>query len=309
MINKTCIYETVDFCHAATIVEYKENQLACAWFAGQYEGHRESTIHFSRFPNWSNATTVISARQTERTPCWNPVLFRYRQNIFLFYKLGIMPSRWHGALIISNDEGKSWSHPQNLPDGYIGPVKNKPLLVKNNIILCGSSIESPAWQVHMEFFHKNSWRKTRPINDPSLFLIQPTIVQCTSGKILALFRSAHGFIYASHSFDCGMSWSPPTPTTLPNPNSGIDAVHLHNGKIIVVYNHSSQYRYPLNLAISHDEGISWESILELESSPDRVGYSYPSIIQTTDHKIHIVYSWKCKKINHIAFDEHLLNNF
>ena len=307
MINKKCVYETQEFCHAATIVEHKDNQLVCAWFAGKHEGHRESAIHMSYYPDWSKKTVVISEQQTQKTPCWNPVLFCYQQNILLFYKLGIMPSRWHGVLTTSNDEGKNWSRPHNLPDGYIGPVKNKPILVNNDIILCGSSVESPAWQVHMEFLQKDTWSKTPPINDPSLFLIQPAIVQCTSGKILALFRSAHGFIYASHSFDNGVSWSPPIPTKLPNPNSGIDAVHLNNGKILVVYNHSSQYRYPLNLAISYDEGISWKNILELESSPDKVGYSYPSIIQTTDRKIHIVYSWKCKKINHITFDLSLID--
>ncbi|BBM83748.1 sialidase family protein [Candidatus Uabimicrobium amorphum] len=307
MIAKTCIYETTDFCHAPTIVEYKPNQLACAWFAGKYEGHRESVIYFARHQNWSCRTAVISAQQTQKTPCWNPVLFSYNENILLFYKLGIMPSRWRGALTTSSDEGQNWSCPQNLPIGYIGPVKNKPLLLEKDIIMCGSSIESPAWQVHMEFFAKNSWRKTPPINETSLFLIQPTIVQCSSGKILALFRSGHGFIYASHSNDRGESWSSPTPTPLPNPNSGIDAVCLDNGKIVIVYNHSQQHRFPLNIAVSDDEGISWKTILQLEHEPHKVGYSYPSIIQSADKKIHIVYSWKCQKINYAVLDPSSLN--
>ena len=45
---------------------------------------------------------------------------------------------------------------------------------------------------------------------------------------------------------------PARATELPNPNSGIDVVHLKDGRYVVVYNHTPRGRTPLNLAISRE---------------------------------------------------------
>lgn len=303
IIKKQIVYESSKFCHGPTIVEC-EKDLICAWFTGEYEGHCKSSIYLARGKQWSSIREVISSRKTKSVACWNPVLFfTYDKQLILFYKTGIMPSRWCGMKIESRDCGKSWSEPQSLPSGIIGPTKNKPLKLTNNTFLCGSSRESPYWQIHMEHCDGKSWTKSPPLNDKSLFLIQPTITKCRSGKILALFRSSHNFIYQSHSYDSGKKWSTPQPTTLPNPNSGIDMVALKSGDIVVVYNHSSKNRYPLNVAISSNEGCSWKHVLELENEPHKEGYSYPSIIQDNNEKIHVVYSWKCCKIYHAVLSQ------
>jgi len=96
-------------------------------------------------------------------------------------------------------------------------------------------------------------------------------------------------------------------TTLPNPNSGTDAVTLKDGKQILVYNHiiPSQTwgsRSKLNLAIS-DDGINWSAAASLENDPDPDSeYSYPAIIQTSDGMIHITYTWNRKLIKHVVVD-------
>jgi predicted neuraminidase len=73
-------------------------------------------------------------------------------------------------------------------------------------------------------------------------------------------------------------------TTLPNPNSGIDAVMLSDGRALLVYNHTEKGRSPLNVAISED-GKHWQSVLVLEDQPGE--YSYPAVIQTADGMAHI----------------------
>src|SRR5690606_12603823 len=59
-------------------------------------------------------------------------------------------------------------------------------------------------------------------------------------------------------------------------------------------------RTPLNLSISKD-GKSWQATLILEDSPISQ-YSYPSIIQTSDGLVHIVYTWRRLKIKHVVVD-------
>ena len=86
---------------------------------------------------------------------------------------------------------------------------------------------------------------------------------------------------------------------LPNPNSGIDAVTLKDGRHVLIYNHTPRGRSPLNVAISSD-GISWSMIGELETDPGE--YSYPAVIQTADGKLHVTYTWKRLKVKHVVLD-------
>jgi hypothetical protein len=88
----------------------------------------------------------------------------------------------------------------------------------------------------------------------------------------------------------------PTSTELPNPNSGIDAVGLKDGRVLLVYNHTDKGRSPLNLAVSAD-GNEWNSFAALETDPGE--YSYPAIIQAADGSVHVTYTWNRKKIRHV----------
>ena len=90
-----------------------------------------------------------------------------------------------------------------------------------------------------------------------------------------------------------------TATSLPNPNSGIDAVTLRDGRQLVIYNHTTRGRTPLNLAVSRD-GSAWEAGMTLETAAGE--YSYPAVIQTSDGLVHITYTWKRVRIKHVVID-------
>jgi predicted neuraminidase len=88
-------------------------------------------------------------------------------------------------------------------------------------------------------------------------------------------------------------------TVLPNPNSGIDAVTLADGRQLLVYNHTTRGRSPLNVSVSTD-GLQWQAALVLESEPGE--FSYPAMIQTSDGRVHITYTWKRQRIRHVVLD-------
>jgi predicted neuraminidase len=90
-----------------------------------------------------------------------------------------------------------------------------------------------------------------------------------------------------------------TLTDLPNPSSGIDAVTLHDGRQLIVYNHTSKGRTPLNVAVSKD-GRNWMAGLVLENEPAE--FSYPAVIQTIDGLVHITWTWKRHRIKHAVLD-------
>jgi alpha-L-rhamnosidase len=299
-------------CHASTIAE-GDNGLVVAFFGGTHEKHRDVEIWSSRKESgtWSQPLSIAEGMfNGSRYPCWNPVLFQVPEGpMLLFYKVGPDPESWWGMIKRSYNAGKSWSKPERLPDGILGPVKNKPVLLDDNHLLCPSSTENKGWKVHMEFTNDfgHSWEPNVPVDPMSKYeVIQPTILRLTNGWLQILCRSRDGLIIKSLSLDQGKSWSVLEPVDLPNPNSGIDALTLSSGIHILAYNHSKKpedewggHRYPLNIAISED-GQKWSASLILEEAPGE--YSYPAIIQDSKGYVHVVYTWNRKKIKHVVLD-------
>jgi predicted neuraminidase len=293
-------------CHASTITQTKSGKLLCAYFAGSDEGENDVGIWLSeKTDNGWSAPRLIA--KSPEVPCWNPVLFTLPSgDVLLFYKDGPRPNNWSGVMKRSTDEGSSWSSEIALPAGIIGPVKNKPLLLNNGTLVCGSSIESwQRWGCWIDFTSDEgkSWSKSEPINlKNNLFgLIQPTLFLTSEKEMRLLARSKHnGFICTATSQDQGKTWTEAVPTELPNPNSAIDAVRLHNGDILLVYNHSTDERSPLNVAFSKDQGMHWQPLVTLENTPGE--YSYPSVIQTADHWVHITYTHNRDRIKHVVLD-------
>jgi predicted neuraminidase len=310
IIKTEFIYRSGDVpfpsCHASTIAEIK-NGLIAAWFGGTEERAPDVGIWVSRHINGSWTIPVEAANGiqpgSKRLPCWNPVLHTDGDTILLFYKVGPSPSTWWGEMIKSTDSGVTWSQPVKLPEGIYGPIKNKPVLMADGTLLCPSSSEDNGWRVHIEFTGDNgrTWKRTGDINAKDLPMIQPTILKLKGGRIEMLVRTKVSKILASVSDDIGNTWSPFTGTGLPNPNSGIDAVTLKDGRHLLVYNHIVKDRNILNAAVS-DNGSVWKAAVLLENESDNSEFSYPAVIQTADGKVHITYTWNRKLIKHVVLD-------
>lgn len=310
--------EDVSFpsCHASTIISTSDGLMA-AWFGGKHEKNPDVGIWVSTYSKgeWSKPVEVANGIQHKglRYPNWNPVLFNFGDEIQLYYKEGPNCSIWWGEVISTTDNGKTWSRPIRLPEEIWGPIKNKPFLLDNGDLLCPSSTELKGkWKVHMEISPDRgvSWERTGPINDgKKTAAIQPTILLHKDGRLQALCRSKNQMILSSWSDDNGRTWSELEKTVLPNPNSGIDAVTLKDGRHLLVYNHldcglgkSWGDRHKLNLAVSTD-GINWEAVAFLEDDSDKDGeYSYPAVVQSGDGKVHITYTWNRKLIKHVVVD-------
>lgn len=309
LLKSEFIFETAPFpqCHASTIVETKAG-LAAAWFGGTRERNPDVGIWLSRCVagRWTAPVEVATGVQstTSRFPCWNPVLFQPRSGpSLLFYKVGPSPSTWWGMLTTSQDGGQTWSKPRRLPEGILGPIKNKPVQLANGDLLCPSSTEHDGWRVHFERTSDlgQTWRATPPVNEgKEIRAIQPSILVHKNDRLQAIGRTRQGRIFQIWSEDNGTTWGKMTLTSLPNPNSGTDAVTLRDGRHLLVYNHSTNGRTPLNVTVSGD-GEHWQAALTLESEPGKQ-FSYPAVIQTADGLVHITYTWKRERIKHAVVD-------
>jgi predicted neuraminidase len=344
VVESAPIFETAPFpeCHASTLVETASGELIAAWFGGTEEGHPDVDIWLSirsrDAAGWS-APRRVATGETDagRQPTWNPVLFQASSPpantagdgaadpaanpvaapapLLLFYKVGPSPSTWWGMLQRSNDGGRTWSAAERLPEGILGPVRNKPVELSGGELLCGSSTEHDGWRIHFERTSDlgRTWRRIDGVGHArpgggEYGAIQPTILRLRDGRLLALNRSRQDRVLATTSNDSGESWSPLVPTALPNPSAGIDGVTLRDGRLLLVYNHTTRgpgSRARLNVALS-DDGSAWSAVWELEnqSAPGapRGEYSYPAVIQAGDGRVHVTYTWRRQRIQHAVLD-------
>ncbi|MWB93292.1 glycosyl hydrolase [Flavobacterium sp. GA093] len=302
--------------HAATLVEYKPNQIMAAWFGGKYEGAKDVGIYSSVYKEkvWSSPQCLITPAviKGDTLPCWNPVLFKAKSKIlYLFYKVGKNPREWFGAMISSKDDGMTWSKPEYLPEGILGPIKNKPIEVTQGVILCGSSTESVEknqWRSHVETYTESTgtWKKISIENKQNFEIIQPAFLVHSDSEIQLLFRSKHNKLITSWSHDNGQNWHQTDSLNVKNSNSGIDALTVNKNFFLLVNNPLEQGKDWFNgrniLDVEHSkDGIHWEKLFDLENQPEGE-FSYPAIIQTSDKMIHVLYTYNRKYIKHVAFN-------
>ena len=310
------IFEEASFpsCHASTIAE-TPGGLVAAWFGGSYEGAKDVCIWVSHY-NKNKWTPPVKAadgvmNDTLRYPCYNPVLYQVPGGeLLLFYKIGPNVEGWTGWMKRSEDNGKTWSRREALPEGFLGPIKNKPVLI-NGVLICPSSTEKNGWKAHFEYTKDagKTWTKSAAINDGiAVSAIQPSILKYPGGRLQVLCRSMNSSINESWSNDGGLTWTAMKATSLPNNNSGTDAITLQDGRQLLVYNHVKPpanaaegrgSRTPLNVAVSKD-GKQWLAAAVLEDAPGE--YSYPSVIQSKDGMVHIVYTWRRERIKYVMID-------
>lgn len=286
------------------------------------------------------STFVGDPAQARRKACWNPVLFQVPGgDLLLFYKIGLKVADWSGWLVRSKDGGKTWSKREPLPKGFLGPIKNKPEYVDGRIICPSSTEGSEGWRIHFEISDDKgkTWKMVGPVeaemNVPTalrkagvanaddqeggeaikgeglkpIYAIQPSLLRHKDGRLQVLCRTRNAQLATSWSSDNGNTWSKVTLADFPNNNSGTDAVTLKDGRHVLIYNDFSTLpgtpkgpRTPLCIAISED-GVNWKNVLALEDSSISQ-YSYPSIIQGKDGKLHAIYTWRRQRIAYKEID-------
>lgn len=225
-------------CHAATIVALAD-RLVVAWFGGTHEKNPDVGIWVAASrgvdPGEGDWEAPRQVADGDGEACWNPVLVDTADGFWLFYKVGRSPGTWHGEVLRSQDGGATWEAGPELPAGFLGPIKNKALVLANGDLLCPSSLEVGGWTCHFEVLPR-AWLtgeggpepSRHEVPDPSaLSAIQPTVLR-RDGGFEALARTKAGVIGVTRSAD-GKVWSPLESAALPNPNSGVDAAALPDG--------------------------------------------------------------------------------
>lgn len=152
-----------------------------------------------------------------------------------------------------------------------------------------------------------TWSSSLPIVGRGLN--QPSVIEKKDKSLVAYMRDdgdVPGRIMISESEDEGYSWSYAQKSDIPNPGASIEVIKLISENWLLIYNDNDQNRTSLAIAISDDEGLTWKWKKNLEKL-ETGSFSYPSVIQDANEKIHITYTYRLspekRSIKYVQFDE------
>lgn len=128
--------------------------------------------------------------------------------------------------------------------------------------------------------------------------MEPHVAELRDGRILMTLRTDLGSVFQSESTNGGVTWSKPQTTGLRAPESMPCLVRIpKTGDLLIIWNHSqydptwsSHYgkRTPLTVALSKDDGRTWEKIKDIETDPT-YEFTNPSCHFTSQDKVIITY--------------------
>lgn len=308
--------------HGSSVCALPNGDLVTIWYGGEREGASDVAIYLSRrsagpIGAWSPAEKLLGPDEVESDTgrnvrkLGNAVLFPDPEGRLWLVYVSVSVGGWSGSQLNvkrSDDGGRSWSPSQRLTlspflnfstlvrtkpfftqDGWIGlPVYHEFLAKYAQILWLEPGTDRPAGRFHL--------RRLPVVAD----LLQPAVVPLNEQSAVMLLRDSSGerTVHVARSSDAGWSWSKPVPTTLPNPDAGIDAIRLHDGRVVLAYNDIREDRRRLRLAVSSDGGETWKPgpVLEEEAGGE---FSYPSLVQDNHGLIHVTYTWQRTRIKHV----------
>lgn len=143
-----------------------------------------------------------------------------------------------------------------------------------------------------------TWEVHGRITDPRTDLIEGVAVEL-SDRVLMLFRTKIGCVFASASVDGGRTWTPAAPLNVPNANTKFDAIVLkpYSDTILMALNNHRRgpfcesCRTHLHVIASPDGGVSWHHVASVEDEiRTGVRIHYPTMFQTSESRVMVTYS-------------------
>jgi predicted neuraminidase len=74
-------------------------------------------------------------------------------------------------------------------------------------------------------------------------------------------------------------------------------VKLADGRVVLAFNNNEHQRNPLTLALSEDEGETWQHKRDVVTGEGR--FDYPAIIEDRERLLHLTYTHNRSHIGHI----------
>lgn len=310
--------------HSSTVCTLPSGDLMAVWYGGTREGATDVSLFTARLAlggsEWSAPERTVDRALAEQEldrrvkKVGNAVIFADRSGMLWMVYVSVTVGGWSGSALnvkTSRDEGRTWSPSQRLT---VNPFFNISSLVRNKPIYASDGrIGLPVYHELAMKYPQMLWLTPGAdggVQDytvrsltTSTGLIQPTLVPLANDRVLMMLRDRGGGrrLHTAYSNDNGWTWSAAEACGLPNPDSAVDGLRLRDGRVLLVYNHASSGRENIRLAVSSDEGRTWQPGPIIEQAAQKE-YSYPCLAEDARGHIHLTYTWQRERIKHVEFN-------
>jgi len=238
---------------------------------------------------WTEKDVVIVPREGKFNVMSVSLLRLQNDWIALFYLRKNSLTDCRPLMRISRDEGKTWSDPTVCIDRVGYNVLNNDRAVQlesGRIVLPVALHNNPAQNkfdrrgvisCYLSDDNGKTWRRSKTAQQgDDLTLQEPGVVVLKGGRLMMFCRTPHGSQYVAYSKDQADTWSEFQASNIVSPLSPATIERIpKTGDLLLVWNNHDQVaakyrgrRTPYNVAISRDEGKTWERIKTLEDDPN-----------------------------------------
>lgn len=189
----------------------------------------------------------------------------------------------------SKDEAKTWSEPVKCitdKEGYFVLNNDRVIQLKSGRLLMAVALHKNtktqfSGKGHLYSYYSDdngrTWRSSSEAEAPSEIVTQePGVVELKNGDVMMFIRATSGKQFVSYSKDKGATWSYAKPYNLKSPLSpaSIERIPI-TGDLFAIWNNNDgsdpkikDKRTPLTVAISKDDGKTWQKVKNIEIDPD-----------------------------------------
>ena len=247
--------------------------------------------------SWGQEERVIVENEGDMNVMSVSLLRLQNGKIALFYLKKNSRTDCIPYMRISEDEAETWSDP--IPcitgrKGYFVLNNDRVIQLRNGRLLMPvalHAIPGADWRNKADLYcfysddNGNSWKAGGQVPDTTSVVTQePGVIEMKGGRIMMYIRASGGFQHLSFSGDQGETWSPVQSSQIVSPLSPATIEKIpETGDWILVWNNNDGSvaetkgeRTPLTVAVSDDEGKTWNKVKNIETDPDG-WYCYTAI--------------------------------
>jgi sialidase-1 len=242
---------------------------------------------------WGDEKTVVA--DEGRQNVMSVSLLRLKDgSLAMFYLIKNSSDDCYPVMRISKDDGETWSDSKACVapgTGYFVMNNSRVIQLRSGRILIPvalhtlKGINSKKFNPKADIFclysddNGRTWKETNRVSKPQDLITQePGVVELKDGSILCYIRTDSGYQYFSKSHDGGMNWEAMKRGSLVSPLAPALIVRDPFTKALVaVWNDHPKQRNPLCMAVSFDEGATWQNEQTLQNDP-AYWYCYPAVL-------------------------------
>ncbi len=195
----------------------------------------------------------------------------------------------------STDDGKTWSEPLMIQEGWCGAIRSIIQLKSGRIVLVGQKVV-PWRHVTLTYVSDDggkSWKASNLLDMETSDsgdhggTMEGTVTELADGRVYILLRTTRGWFWEAFSSDGGLTWGKPIQSKLQSSTCCGQLARLADGRLALLWNRPTdenprdiRSREQLSVAFSTDEAKTWSEPIVLSRRRLQPGEPYHAARQS-----------------------------